>query len=46
MKKRITFTIEEELLKNLKQISDNTLIPQARLVEKAIINILKEYKQL
>lgn len=43
MKKRMTFTLDEELLKELKELSDRTMIPQARLVEKAIKNIIKEY---
>ena len=44
MKKRITFTIEEELLTQLKEISEQTMIPQARLVEQAIKEIIKTYK--
>jgi len=43
MKKRMTFTIEEELLAKLKQVSENTMIPQAKLVEKAIKQVIKEY---
>ena len=43
MKKRMTFTLDEELLAKLKEISKKTMIPQARLVEKAIENIAKEY---
>jgi predicted DNA-binding protein len=43
MKKRVTFTLEEEIVDNLKKISAETMIPQAKLVEKAIENILKEY---
>jgi len=43
MKKRMTFTLDEELLKELKKLSDRTMIPQSRLVEKAIKNIIKEY---
>lgn len=43
MKKRMTFTLDEELLKELKKLSDKTMIPQSRLVEKAIKNIIKEY---
>lgn len=36
MKKRMTFTLDEEVLKKLKEVSDMTLIPQARIVEIAI----------
>lgn len=43
MKKRMTFTLDEELLKELKKLSDKTMVPQSRLVEKAIKNIIKEY---
>lgn len=39
----MTFTLDEELLKELKELSDRTMIPQSRLVEKAIKNIIKEY---
>ena len=45
MKKRMTFTLDEELLAKLKEISKKTMIPQARLVEKAIENIVKEYDE-
>jgi predicted transcriptional regulator len=41
MKKRVTFTIEEELVKKLKMVSEKTMIPQAKLVEKAIKDIIK-----
>lgn len=43
MKKRMTFTLDEELLKELKELSNRTMVPQSRLVEKAIKNIIKEY---
>lgn len=43
MKKRMTFTLDEELLIKLKKVSEDTMIPQSRLVEKAIKNIIKEY---
>ena len=43
MKKRMTFTLDEELLKELKKLSERTMVPQSRLVEKAIKNIIKEY---
>lgn len=45
MKKRMTFTLEEKLLEELKKTSDKTLIPQARLVEAAIEEKLKEYNK-
>lgn len=39
MKKRITFTIDKETIDDLKKLSEKTMIPQARIVDKAI----KEY---
>lgn len=36
MKKRATFTFDEELIKKLKEVSEKTLIPQSRIVEQAI----------
>lgn len=45
MKKRVTFTLEEELVKRLKAISEQTMIPQSKLVETAINEILKKYEQ-
>lgn len=44
MKKRITFTLDEELIIKLKEISKETMIPQAKLVESAIKDILKKYE--
>lgn len=44
MKKRVTFTLSEELIEQLKEVSDKTMIPQARLVEKALQNIIEENK--
>lgn len=45
MKKRATFTLEEELIERLKKTSEETMIPQAKLVEKAIEEVLKQYKK-
>lgn len=45
MKKRVTFTLEEELIERLKKVSQETMIPQSKLVEKAINEILKEYEK-
>lgn len=48
MKKRMTFTLDEKLLDQLRRTSEKTLIPQARIVEVAIIEKLKsmgEYKE-
>ncbi|WP_273946760.1 ribbon-helix-helix domain-containing protein [Leuconostoc mesenteroides] len=43
MKKRMTFTLDEELLAQLKAVSEDTMIPQAKLVEKAIKSIIEEH---
>jgi predicted DNA-binding protein len=43
MKKRVTYTLEEELIEQLRKISEVTMIPQAKLVEKAIKEVIKEY---
>jgi len=45
VKKKVTFTVEEELVERLKLVSEQTMIPQSKLVEKAIEEILKEYEK-
>ena len=45
MKKRITFTMDEETINDLKEISEKTMIPQARLVEQAIKETIEKYKK-
>ena len=42
MKKRVTFALEPELIKRLKEFSEKTMIPQSKLVEKAIEEKLNE----
>lgn len=44
MKKRVTFTLESELIEQLKKKSDETMIPQARIVEQAIKEYLEKMK--
>lgn len=44
MKKRATFTLESELIEQLKMKSDETMIPQARIVEQAIKEYLEKMK--
>ena len=41
-KKRMTFTLDEMLLDKLKETSEETMIPQAKIVQKAIEKQLKE----
>jgi len=36
MKKRLTFTLDQETIELLKKTSEQTLIPQSRIVEEAI----------
>ena len=42
MKKRVTYTLEEETINRLREYSDRTMIPQARIVEEAIKIYLDE----
>lgn len=44
MKKRVTFTLDESVIKQLKETSDKTMIPQARIVEQAIKEYLEKMK--
>ena len=34
-KKRVTYTLDEELIKRLREYSDKTMIPQAKIVNEA-----------
>lgn len=45
MKKRVTFTLDEELIEKLKETSKETMIPQAKIVESAIRESLKKYEK-
>lgn len=45
MKKRVTFTLDEKTIDDLKSVSEQTMIPQARLVEQAINKIIEEHKK-
>ena len=44
MKKRVTFTFDEELIDYLKESSEKTMIPQSRLVEQAVKEYLDKIK--
>lgn len=44
MKKRVTFTLDEDLIERLKEVSEQTMIPQARIVEQAIKEKLEQLK--
>ena len=43
MKKRITFTFDEKIIEKLKEVSEQTMIPQSRLVEQAVKEILEKH---
>ncbi len=45
MKKRVTYSLEEELIERLKRVSDDTMIPQSKLVEKAIKDIVEVHEE-
>lgn len=45
MKKRITFTLDETLIEQLKKVSEKTMIPQARIVESAIKDKINEMEK-
>jgi len=45
MKKRITFTLDEDLIESLKKISKETMIPQSKLVEKTLKTIIEQYAE-
>lgn len=43
-KKRITFTLDEDLIKELKERSEKTDVPQAKIVTRALESYLKKNK--
>lgn len=43
-RKRVTFTLDPELIEKLREISAETMIPQARLVERALEKVIEEYE--
>lgn len=43
-KKRVTFTLDEKTIDLLKSTSEETMIPQARIVEQAIIEYINKMK--
>jgi len=42
MRKRITFSLPEELIEKLKEVSEKTMIPQAKLVEQALKEVISK----
>lgn len=43
-KQRVTFTLSPDLIAKLRAVSKQTMIPQARLVERALEKVIEEYK--
>ena len=41
-KKRVTYTLDEELIERLRKYSDKTMIPQAKIVNEALIEYLNK----
>lgn len=44
MKKPVTFTIEESTIELLREVSKDSMIPQARIVEQAILEYIERMK--
>jgi len=42
-RERFTTTVDIALLKELRELSKETMIPISKLIDKALINLLKEY---
>ena len=42
MKIRVTYTLDEELVERLRTVSEKTMIPQAKIVNEAIIEYLNK----
>lgn len=44
-KKRITFTLEESTIDKLREVSKESMIPQARIIEDMIEKHLNDYRK-
>lgn len=44
-KKRITFTLEETLIEKLREVSKESMIPQARIIEDMLEKNLEKYRK-
>ena len=42
-RERITFSVKKELIDKIKKLSESTRIPQSRLVDEAIEDLLRKY---
>jgi metal-responsive CopG/Arc/MetJ family transcriptional regulator len=43
--KRYTVTLDEKLIQQLKQLSEQTMIPQSKLVNVAIRDLIEKYQK-
>lgn len=43
-KKRVTYSLDEKLVKELRELSEKTFIPQSKIVEEGIKLMVKELK--
>ncbi len=44
-RERKTFSIKNELVKGLEKLSDSTRIPQSRLIDEALEDLLRKYEK-
>ena len=44
-RKRITFTLDEKVVDDLKRMSEETLIPQAQIANRALTKEIEEHKK-
>ena len=44
VKKAVTYSLEDELIERLREVSKRSMIPQSRIVEQAIIEYLDKMK--
>lgn len=45
MKKKIAFSLDAELVDRMREVSEKTMIPQSRLVQKALEKVIEEYEK-
>lgn len=45
MQKRVTFTLDERLIERLRKVSKETMVPQSKLVEKSLTEVLNKYEK-
>lgn len=45
MKKKIAFSLDAELVDRMREVSEKTMIPQSRLVQKALEKVIEGYEK-